>query len=77
MNSKAVYVMAHYPHDDSMRAATLNGEDVPGILRAERAVANDGGWITVEAGGTEYPVAGWIAYVSGLTETCSPIGVTA
>ena len=77
MNSTAVYVMAHYPHDDSMCKATLSGTDVTGILRVEHAVAADGGWVTVMAGGAEYPVAGWVAYVSGVMDTCAPLAVTA
>lgn len=74
---RAVYVMAHYPHDESMRTATLSGTDVSGILRVERNVAADGGWITIDAGGAEYPVAAWVAYVSGITDSCAPLEVTA
>jgi hypothetical protein len=72
-----IEIIAHYPHDDSMRAATLNGRDVAGVLRTELNVGRDGGWITVLAGGVEYPVAGWVAYVSGVADTCCPLEVTA
>lgn len=73
MSDRAVEVVAHYPGQEPYTCATINGEHIPSITRTESNVVADGGYITIKVRGTEYPAAGWVAYVAGITETCSPL----
>lgn len=68
-------IVGHFPDGESFTVARINGNYIPGIVAKERAVAADGGHITIRVRGTEYLPAAWIAYIAGVLDTCSPMEV--
>ena len=69
-------IIAYYRGEEPFLCATLNSEDVERIERITTINMLDGAeQVTVKVRGTEYDPGAWIAYVTGILDTVSPLPV--